>query len=322
MSGKAWDKFILLIVGLVVIGLAVMFSMQAMAFGDRFGLNETTPKNDLPETKEALAGAAKSFVEKAKSWSNPVKGSAPKPVPLFVSIPLIEKDGAVIDMLDPNAPLLRPPASNAWLMSNNLDYLNAGVLSQDSDSDGFPNREEWDAKTNPRDAKSHPPYAAKLIFASRQKQDYIVKFAARPDADRFQIIRVPSAKWPQRETFLMKVGDTSGDQQFRIESFEEKKAVNGVGIEVDASVLKVTYLPKNEVHELVRNVDTSIPTYFAEMKFELDPQFQQYVKEGETFNLTMDPETKYRVKTVNESSVVVVYQTGSDPEQTLEIPKK
>ncbi len=31
------------------------------------------------------------------------------------------------------------------------------------------------------------------------------------------------------------------------------------------------------------------------MKFELDPTFQQYVKEGDAFTLTIDPNTKYRV---------------------------
>jgi hypothetical protein len=57
------------------------------------------------------------------------------------------------------------------------------------------------------------------------------------------------------------------------------------------------------------------------MKFELDPQFKQYVKEGEAFNLAADPDPKYRVSKVNEDSVVITYQTGTEPEQTIEITK-
>ncbi len=322
MNGKAWDKLVLLIVGLIVAAVSVMFTLQALAFADKFVLPKVTPQDDLPETEEAVAGMAKGFVEKSQSWSNPVKGAAPKPVPLFVSIPIVEAGGVLIDMLDPNAPLLRPPVPNAWLMSNNLDFLNAGVLSQDSDRDGFTNLAEWEAKTDPNDSKSHPPYAEKLIFSGRQQEVYLLKFAARPDSERFQIARLPSSKWPQRDTFLMRIGEVSKDQQFRIEAFAEKTALNNVGIQADASELTITYLPKNETHVLVRNVDKPIPTYFADMKFELDPSYQQYVKEGEAFSLTADPETKYRVVKVEENSVTITYQTGAEPEQSIEIPKK
>jgi hypothetical protein len=206
-------------------------------------------------------------------------------------------------------------------MTHNLDYLNSGVLSLDPDNDGFTTLAEWEAKTSPVDPASHPPYAQKLIFASRQQEVYLLKFAARPDPERFQIIRMPTAKWPKRDTFLMTKGQVSEDQQFRVESFEEKMIPKG-GISVDASELTITYLPKNEKVVLVRNVDTQIPTYYAEMKFELDPTFQQYVKEGDAFTLTIDPNTKYRVVKVNEASVAITYQTGTEPEQTVEIPKK
>jgi hypothetical protein len=262
------------------------------------------------------------LVEKNQSWLNSNKGVSGTEVPLFVSIPLVEKDGAVINMIDPNSPPVRPPVPNAWLMAHNLDFLNAGVLSQDPDSDGFTSLAEFEAKTDPTDSKSHPPYASKLIFASRQQELYILRFAAKPDPERFQVNRMPSAKWPKGENMYVRVGEVSKDGQFRVDAFEEKRERNNLGIEADASVVKITYLPKNEPYELKRGVDTQIPTYFAEMKFELDPQFQQYVKEGDTFNLVTDPDTKYRVVKVNEASVVVTYQTGAEPEQTIEIPKK
>lgn len=321
MSGKPWDKWILLAAGLAVVAVSALFSMRALGFGESFVVPQTVPKNEIPESDAPLVDIAKSFVEKTQTWTNPNKGSAPKPVPLFVSVPIVEANGVLIDMLDPNAPKIRPPVDNSWLMSHNLDYLNSGVLDQDPDGDGFTTQAEWEAKTSPVDPASHPPYARKLVFASRQQEVYLLKFAAQPDPERFQIIRLPTQKWPQRETSLMKAGEVSKDQQFRIESFEKKTAQRG-GIAVDASVVKITYLPKNEAVELVRNLETPIPTFYAEMKFELDPAFQQYVKEGEAFTLARDAETKYRVVKVEEGSVTVTYQTGAEPEQTVEIPKK
>lgn len=325
MNNKAWDKFLLLAVSLVVIGLSATFAMKSLAFGERFGMERVTPSDELPETREGSATGATAFVEKTQTWATPVKGGGSMPkkaVPLFVSVPIVEAGGKLIDMSDPEAPLLRPPVTNAWLTSNNLDYLNSSVLSQDPDGDGFTSLEEWEAKTGPVDPKSHPPYANKLIFASRQQEVYTLRFSARPDSERFQIMRIPTAKWPQRDSFMMKVGEISKDQQFQIVSVEEKRAVNSFGIEADATEVSVTFLPKQESVVLVKGIDTPIPNYFAEMQFQLDSQFKQYVKEGDAFNLTIDPDTKYRVIKVNEDSVVITYQTGMEPEQTVEITKK
>ena len=119
----------------------------------------------------------------------------------------------------------------------------------------------------------------------------------------------------------MKVGDVSDDQQFRLDSFEEKSAERN-GITVDATVLQITYLPKNEKYTLVKKTEEVIPTYFAELEFLLDPGNKFYVKEGDAFPIAMDSETKYRVIKVNEDSTVITYQTGTDPEQTVEIKKK
>jgi len=324
MSSKAWDKLILVIVAIAVIGISARFAVDALGFGEKFSLEPAEKKNNIPETQVDRPTIAKSFVEKTQAWVTTVKGEGPtaKPVPLFVSVPIVESGGKLIDITDPGAPLLRPPVSNIWLTSNNLDYLNSSVLSQDPDGDGFTSLAEWEAKTNPVDPKSHPPYATKLIFASRQQQDYILKFSARPDAERFQIMRVPSVKWPDRQNFLLKVGEISKDEQFRVESFKEAKAKSSAGIEVDATEVTITYLPKQTTEVLIRNVEKPIPTYFAEMKFELDPQYKEYVKEGDAFNIAIDPETKYRVVKVDENSVTISYQTGTEPEQTLEIPKK
>jgi len=315
----SWDKLLVLVVGLAVVGLSSLFLVKALAFGDQFGVPQSSKNNELPEL-DTRAQVAKNFVESSQEWVSPVKGPLQREVDLFLSVPLVESNGVVIDMDDPEAPLLRPPVSNQWLMQNNLDFLNASVLELDSDGDGFTNLEEWHAGTDPNDPTSHPPYADKLSFLGREQTEYILRFAARPDDERFQIIRLPSARYSGRDTFLMRVGETSPDEKFRIESFEEKRARNQVGIEVDASVLTLTYLPKNETVELIRNVDTPIPTYFAEMEFPLD-SWKEYVKEGDPFNLVRDPETRYRVVKVEVDSVTIAYQSGAEPEQTVEIKK-
>lgn len=327
MKDDNWDKILLIAVSVIVLGFSGLFVFKALGFSEKFVMEPATPNDELPETDEGRANLARQFVESTQEWKTPVKGAAPKPTPLFVSIPIVESNGVLIDMLDPSAPLIRPPVPNSWLLANNLDFLNSGVMSQDPDGDGFRNQAEFDAKTDPNDPDSHPPYADKIVMLSRQQQGYMLRFSAKPDAERFQIQRLPTRRWPERENFYLRIGETSEDGQFRVESYEEKRAQNAQGISVDASVVTITYLPKDETHKLIRNIDTDIPTYYAELEFQLEPGKNFYVKEGDPFPgdtmlSTVDPETRYRVTKVNEDSTTITYQTGSEPEQTVEIKKK
>lgn len=317
MSEKPWDKFLLIVVGIAVIGLSGLFLTKALGFGERFTMPSATPNNEIPATTKGQAALAGDFVKRENVWKNMMLGQ--KPVPLFVSVPIVEANGQQVDMTDPKAPILRPPVSNAWLLTNNLDFLNSNVLQQDPDGDGFTNLEEWNAKTDPIDSNSRPPYAEKLTMHSRQQEEYRLKFSATPEP-KFQVQRIPTAKWPRRQTFIMGMGETSEDGQFRIDSFEEKEAQRN-GITVDASVLTITFLPKQTEHKLVKNVEELMPTYFVELEFLLEPGKKFFVKEGETFNLLRDPETRYRVAEVKEDSVLINYQTGEGPEVSLEIQK-
>lgn len=322
MMSSSWDKFLLLVVAVAVIGLSGLFVAKSLGFADNFQLKPSTPDDSIPETEKRQAEIAQRFVDQELLWKTPGVGANGTDVPLLVSIPIIESDGKLINILDPEAPQLRPPVTNVWLYTNNLDYLNGGVLRQDPDGDGFNSLEEWNAKTDPQDSDSHPPYAEKLSMVERKAKVYALKFSAQPDSERFQIQRLATPAWPQRDSFLMRVGETSEDDQFRIDSFEEKSAERN-GIRVDASVVNITYLPKNEKVQLVKSVDTPIPTYYAQLSFALDSSaLQDPIKEGDSFNLLKDPETKYRVIEVKENSTVITYQTGSEPEQTVEINKK
>ena len=81
----------------------------------------------------------------------------------------------------------------------------------------------------------------------------------------------------------------------------------------------MTYLPKGTKHKLVRNVTEDIPTYFAEIEFLLESGKTFFVKEGDTFPLAIDPNTKYRVTEVKENSATVSFETSPGSVQTVEI---
>lgn len=93
-----------------------------------------------------------------------VVNGKPRYTPIFFSPELwqvsldAEKKNTVIDIYDPTAPNIHGDVPNHWFISNGIaDALGrSDGLSLDSDGDGFTNREEFQASTNPGDAASLP----------------------------------------------------------------------------------------------------------------------------------------------------------------------
>lgn len=318
-----WDKATLIAVGIIAIALSVLFGLKAQAYPSTFEMERTTPNNEIPQADTAKVESARQFLDEEIKWVLPIKGEeAPKPLPLFVSVPIVEIGGDLIDMNDPNAKAVRPPATNKWLLENRLDYLDAGIMQQDIDGDEFSNEEEWDAKTDPRDPNSHPSYTDKLHLVARRQQSYVLLFQTMPDDKRFQIRRLPSAAHAGQENFMMTAGETSSDGMFRVESVEKAEGKNDLGITVDQSKLTITYLPTGEKKILTRGLEETIPTYYAEFEFELAGGSKFFVKQGDPFVLPVDSETKYKLVDIQEQEAEISYMAEPGKEVTVKITPK
>lgn len=316
-----WDKIILLGVAVLVIAVSVLFALKAFGFSKQFSLTKPPINEDYPPSKDKETDDARRDLAKPGAWRLPNKGTPPKPLPLFRSISIIEMNGKAVDFESPATPPIRPPVTNAWLRENNLRYLDKNVLDFDPDGDGFSNLEEFTDKTNPQNASDHPPYAKKLMLVARRAQIYRLVFAATPDDKTFQIRREATSKWPRKTSFLMEVGQTSRDKQFRLDSYEEKRPMGPNGIPVDKSVLHITYLPTGQKFQLVRKIAENVPTYFAEFQFKLDGE-KIIVKKGENFKISKFPETVYRLKEVAENSAVIEYKGEDGLPQTFTVNSK
>lgn len=321
---KNWDRAILTAVGLAGIALAVVFGLKARSYPALFEIEPAQPNDELPVPEGPKVDGAQAFLDQEAKWVLPIKGTeAPKPLPLFVSIPIVEVAGELIDMNDPKARQVRPPASNQWLLENGLDFLDGGVMGQDPDGDEFTNEEEWTAKTNPKDSGSHPPYTDKLFLLSRKQQSYTLKFMTMPDEQRFQIQRLPSAAYPGNQNFMLRIGESSSDNMFRVESVEKKQGQNNLGITVDQSELTVTYIPTGESVKLIRGVEQPIPTYYGEFEFVIGGGSKFFVKKGDPFVLPVDPDTKYKLVDIQEQEAEISFEPEPGKEVKLKItPKK
>lgn len=182
-----------------------------------------------------------------------------------------------------------------------------------------PESAEVSAKTTTASSTKLPAELATLIYTKRQQQSYLLTFVARPDKEKFQIRRKPSVAWPKTESFMLKVGETSPDNQFRVESFQAKEAKNELGIVIDASELTVTHLPTEKKYPLTRQVETVIPTYYAEFQNE-DQRF--FVKEGDTFVVPTSPSTKFKLLEVKEDSVEFSFEQGPGKVEKVKLDRK
>jgi hypothetical protein len=139
------------------------------------------PALDLSANKKAL-----------EYLSSPAQWAITYPTDLFVSEPyLLEADG-------PRRPkegslhrhsTLNHPIPNQWFLDNKLPLRTPNVATDDTDSDGFTNEDEWWWGTDPNNSGQFPPLVTRLSFLPQKPVDNRVEFVsyegdpAKPDAE-------------------------------------------------------------------------------------------------------------------------------------------
>lgn len=104
--------------------------------------------------------------------------SGERPVNLFVGIPLFASRDNPNEPVDPlTSPDVHPPIPNEWWLEHGVSPNFADSPQRDADDDGFTNLEEFEAKTNPADATSHPPLIQKLAYVGDEAEEWIVEWS-------------------------------------------------------------------------------------------------------------------------------------------------
>jgi len=279
-------------------------------------------KNDLNAPASQKVIDATETMKKKYSWLSPVRNQ--KAVPLNKSVMLVMKDGKLFDLLLPE-PKLREPMTNLFLTGDltksppeaQLPYIfspNVGQL--DADNDGFSNLEEFNAKTDPRDASSMPPYTDKLFLIRRISHDYILLLKGG-SGGTFQIQRLVPTKSsvfkPMNEPF----GFAKGEIRFQILSSRTDTIVHPKFGPKEISILKMLDMSTQKEFELVEGTEVNLADYEAEFEFRWKKrQIIPGVKEGGTFQLPGLGKTFYILKL--EETKAVISPLGVDGKPTKE----
>ena len=146
----------------VALGLSYLGWSKFAGVEEEFGDQLKGSGLSNPAVKDAdLIPKAKSSMLSDRTWNQALAGE--RPVDLFTGIPLF------IASANPEAPVdlvfgesIHPPIKNTWWIENRLDPGFADSPARDPDQDGFSNIEEYEAHTDPNNAKSVPSLIAKL----------------------------------------------------------------------------------------------------------------------------------------------------------------
>ncbi|MFZ2278844.1 MAG: Amuc_1099 family pilus-like system protein [Prosthecobacter sp.] len=316
-----YEKTILIISSLLAIGVAVFLILESQGLEESLTLPQGFSKNDLNAPASQKVKDATETFKKKYSWLSPVRNE--KAVPLNKSVMLVMKDGKLFDLLLPE-PKLREPMTNLFLTGDltknppeaqlpNIFSPNVGQL--DADNDGFSNLEEFNAKTDPRDASSMPPYTDKLFLTKRISHDYILMLKGGSDGT-FQIQRLVPTRASVFKPLNEEFGFDKGTLRFKILSADKKTIETKFGPK-DAYALKMLDLSTQKEFELVEGKEVNLADYEAEFEFRWKKrQVIPGVKEGGSFQLPGLGKTYYILKL--EETKAIISPLGADGKPTKE----
>jgi hypothetical protein len=311
-SSGNYQTVILVLSVLAAIATAGYLVMLTQGFDETLVLPGFVTKNNMnpPDTKgvvDAIETISKRYV-----WTPPVINK--KSVPLNKSVLLVRKGGEVFD-LDVEKLVFRPPMTNVFLVGDKNgetpeeplpDIFSPNIGDLDADEDGFSNLEEFNAKTNPRDATKMPPHTNKLFLKQRISNDYVLKLLNGEDSGAFQIRRLSPE--PAKSVFVTlnsEFGFDKGVGRFVALSFEKKKINHPTLGEIDSYIVKMRDNATKSEFVLEQGVEKNLAEYEAQFEF----RWKQVdiiagVKKGKTFQLPRVG-TTYQVLEIEDNKAVI-----------------
>lgn len=335
----------------ILIGVA---AVAALGFGAWGYLSYSSATADLAYTPKGSGGGNASIPAYANAVGavNSLRSDfvltqakdGDRPVDFFVGVALFANKNDLANPIDlyKGTPLFEK-IPNKWWLDTGADPGYANSPDRDDDGDGFSNREEFEAHTNPKDPNDFPALIDKLVYVQDKSIRWYVKYgfdSGETWAPALVGNTFDNRKLANRVTDpMLKAGDTfftKGDFKDRfkftgitsrevtserthsvetrkIAQFEELKPnKKGVKYEseqglVDAELDSHAYYDRSAVIELHANGQNGK---------------QLVVEEGTKFALPFDAaEKSYLMKTITPNSIQVEYTGKDGSTKTLDLAK-
>jgi len=308
---KNYDRFALLLLAVALLGSSAYLICVARGFSERFApiLARVEHGQKVTVLETQLLEKAEQSLAKPDAWGV-------HPGSLFVSRKYVAKRDAdngqdlLIDPFEPSAPPLHPPIPNGWFLEHGLEnqLLDADVLNQDPDKDGFTVLDEYLGQTDPQDPASHPPYLTKLRLKRFIRIPFRLKFEAYDDDGSFQINTVDV----RQPTQFVKQGETIAGTKYKVVKFEKKSVANPrTGVDTDVSELTIEHVETALQVVLVVRTEVDSPEQYARFAFLWDHS-EFSVKKDQKFVLKPEPSIEYKLIDIRENEAVIINVKSGD----------
>lgn len=176
---ESYDKASLVISLILAVGLGAMIWMARGNVEEDFKDSTGRSPAAAPENpKEEFYSKMTSSISGTVTLEGPVTEKG-RQIDLTVGTPLfLNPGGEEIDLGDSSYPMVHAPIPNQWWLDNRIDPGWSNSPGLDQDGDGFSNGEEFDAKTDPNDAKSYPALIAKLQCVELLKRAFRLSYSS------------------------------------------------------------------------------------------------------------------------------------------------
>ncbi len=234
--------------------------------------------------------------------------------------PATPPNATVADANTPTTPIDAPTAEEeksnadfeAWFKKHSLNLDDPGMLDADPDKDGFSNRDEFLADTNPNDGESRP--GIHKFIKLREYTEVRLPFVLR--AVEGETARVEFDADGTKSQEKLSKGDTIRGTKLKVDRVESRSDVDKHGEKVEITQVILTDADTGDRVIALKDSPTRTSASFATL---VDDEGKSVLKvlEGDSFEWPSEPGVKYKVIDLRHDQVVVKDEQSG---KTITIP--
>lgn len=204
-------------------------------------------------------------------------------------------------------------AYEAWFKKYNLDLADAKMLDADPDEDGYTNRDEFLADTDPHNKDARPG----IHKGIRLKEYNEVRLPLVLESIEGDKARVRRTDQPEAKAVLVKKGDTIRGLPLKVERVETREDFDKSGERVNLSQVAFEDSSTNEKIVLMKDLPARTAATYAVL-VSPDGKTTLKVRKGDVFDWPAEPGVKYRVMDLSQDQAVL---QQVDTKRTWTIPR-